>query len=492
MDRRIAVPTRAALRLQLAVLATAATLGSCATNPATGRNELMLVSQAQEIEMGQQYDREVVASIGLYPDEAVQQYVQQLGARLAAASERPGLPWSFKVLDDPSVNAFAVPGGFIYITRGIMEHLENEAQLATVVGHEIGHVTARHTARSMSRQQVAQIGLIVGAIASPTVAQYADLASQGLGVLFLKFSRDDESQADGLGLRYMQRTNHDPRESPGVFTMLESLSAAAGGAGRLPEWMATHPAPANRREALTKAISALPQDFAGTTVDRNGYLRRLDDFVYGPDPRQGYFVGTRFLHPTMRFQLTFPSGWATQNEAQAVMAMSPEKDAAIQLTLAGAATAEEAARAFLSQEGMSAGGTQRSTSGGLSFVSAPFAALAGADTLRGTVLFVQHGGAVFQIVGYGPAARWAARQGVTEQALRSFAVLSDPAALNVQPQRVDIITLDRRTTLTELLRRRPSPVPVAELALINQVGADVSLEVGRLVKWVVGNPLPGN
>ena len=167
--------------------------------------------------MGREYDQDVAASIGLYADSGLQRYIQQFGARLAATSERPNLPWSFHVVDDPVVNAFALPGGFIYVTRGILAHLNSEAELAGVVGHEIGHVTARHSVSQMSKQQLAQIGLAVGTIASPEFERFGALASAGLGVLFLKYSRDAERQADDLGLRYMRRVNYDPREMPHVF-----------------------------------------------------------------------------------------------------------------------------------------------------------------------------------------------------------------------------------------------------------------------------------
>src|SRR5919197_62071 len=181
--------------------------GGCPLNPATGKNELMFVSEEQEVAMGQQADSQVIASIGLYPDPALQSYVQELGTKLAATSERPNLPWTFRVVDDPAVNAFAIPGGFVYVTRGILTHITNEAELATVMGHEIGHVTARHTAHEMSREQLANLGLVIGSIASSRIAQYAGLASQAMGVLFLKFSRDNEEQADELAVRYYSRAH---------------------------------------------------------------------------------------------------------------------------------------------------------------------------------------------------------------------------------------------------------------------------------------------
>lgn len=466
------------------------TAAGCATNPATGRSELMLVSEAQEIAMGREYDPQIVASIGLYPDTALQRYVQDLGLRMARQSERPNLPWTFRVLDDPTVNAFAVPGGFIYITRGIMAHFTSEAQLASVLGHEIGHVTARHSAASMSRQQLAQIGLVVGSIASERFAQVADVAGQGLGVLFLKYGRDDENQADALGLRYMRRTGHDVREMPGVFAMLGALGAASGQAGKVPDWLSTHPTPADRQSRMTTAIGRIPAESLGTIVERDSYTRRLDNVIFGINPRHGYFVGDRFLHPDMRFQLTFPTGWRKANEAQAVRAISATQDAAIALSVARAASADAALRDFTAQQGMQSGTVQRPALGGFTSAGAPFAAVSQADTLRGTVLFVEHNNIVFQLLGYAPVSRWSTHQAATERALRSFAVLTDRTALDIQPQRLDVIRVDRAGSIDELKARRASPLTAEQLALINQVRVGETLPVGRLVKWVVGPALP--
>jgi len=462
---------------------------ACATNPATGAKELILISESQEIAMGQGYDKDVVASIGLYGDSGIQRWIQQFGAQLAATSERPNLPWTFQVVDDPVVNAFAIPGGYIYVTRGILAHLNSEAELAGVVGHEIGHVTARHSVSQMSKQQLAQMGLAIGSIASPDFERYAGLASAGLGVLFLKFSRDAESQADHLGLRYMRRARYDAREMPHVFEMLTRVSQAQGG-GRIPEWLATHPNPDNRRGRIEQEIASGPQDFAGTAVNRDVYLRRLEGLVYGSDPREGYFKGSLFLHPGLRFRLTFPDGWVTSNGKQSVVAVSPQKDAAVELGLAAEATADAAARAFLSQKGFTSGYPTRASVSGLSAVSAAFAAATDNGTLRGSALFVEYGGSVFRLIGYATEARWPDYQPTAERSLLSFARLTDPAVLAVEPQRVTLVRTDRRTTIADLARQRASPLPAATLALVNQVEPDTPLEPGRLVKWVVGTPPP--
>src|SRR5215216_7733795 len=277
---------------------------SCARNPVTGKSELALVSESQEIQMGKQASQDVAQSIGLYQDAKLDSYVSTLGKRMAAASERPNLPWEFHVVDDASVNAFALPGGFIYVTRGLLASINDEAELATVVGHEIGHVTNRHSVQQISKQQLAQIGLGIGSILSSDIARFGQLASAGLSILFLKYSRDAENQADQAGFRYALNQNYDVREMTKVFETLSRVGEASGG-GKLPEWLATHPNPENRIEHIEHLLDTLSRDPSKGTVNREGYLQYVQGMTYGDDPRQGYFEGTRFYHPQMRFQLTF-------------------------------------------------------------------------------------------------------------------------------------------------------------------------------------------
>ena len=244
------------LRGPATALVLVVSLSKCAINPATGQRQVSLIGEGREIQMGREADPDIVASMGLYPDTAVQRYVSQLGNRLAAVSERPDLPWTFRVVDDPTVNAFAVPGGFIYVTRGLMSHLTSEAQLVGVLGHEIGHVTARHSVNDMSKQQLAQIGLGIGMVFAPRLQGLGELAGAGLQVLFLKYSRDHEDQADELGVRYMRRTNYEPNELAEVMTMLDRTSQRSPGSGKVPEWLATHPSPPNRVTHILELASA--------------------------------------------------------------------------------------------------------------------------------------------------------------------------------------------------------------------------------------------
>src|SRR5260221_9428997 len=159
-------------------------LSGCAINPVSGHREFTLVSSGAEARMGREGYKAVLAEYGAYDDSTVQKYVSGVGLKLAKASQLPDLDWHFTVIDDPSVNAFAMPGGYIYITRGILAHLNSEAQLAGVMGHEIGHVTHRHTAEQMTQQQLVGLGYTALQIAAPQLQQYDAVAQQALGLMF--------------------------------------------------------------------------------------------------------------------------------------------------------------------------------------------------------------------------------------------------------------------------------------------------------------------
>lgn len=477
-----AMPRRWALTLAPALLLP---LAACATNPVTGERELALISESQEIQMGQEYKQQVEASIGLVDDAGLQSYVNGVGQRLAAVSERPGLPWSFGVVDDPTPNAFALPGGPIYITRGLMTLMDSEAELASVLGHEIGHITARHAVSQLSRAQLAQVGLIAGMILRPELQGLGGLASSGLQILFLKYGRDDERQSDDLGYRYAGTLGYDVREMADVFAQLQRAGEMAGHSP-LPSWMSTHPYPEERIARIQERIAQEdPTLLAGTEAGREAYMAQVDGVVYGDNPRAGYFEDALFLHPDLRFRWQLPRGWETQNMTQAVIAVSPQKDAMLELTLAPGSSASQAAQAFLSQQGMAVGQSGRTTVNGLPAYSAAFQAQTQDGVLAGRVVFIEYGDAIYRIMGYTPQARFSSYDDVFRGSLGSFDRLTDPAALAVQPKRIDVVEAPRAMTLAEFQRQWPSSIPMEELALINQVaGADARIPMGAFVKRV--------
>jgi predicted Zn-dependent protease len=464
------------------VLVCAGLLSACTLNPATGERQLTLMSEAQEVAMGRQAEPQVLASFGEYSDKEWQTYVNGLGQELAAASERPHLPWAFHVLDDPLVNAFAYPGGYIYVTRGILSHFNSEAELVSVLGHEIGHVTARHSVEQMSQQQLAQLGLGVAAAASEDFRPYAGYAAAGLQVLFLKFGRDDERQSDDLGLRYMTRAGYDPEEMPNVFRTFDRMQAASG--RQIPDWQSTHPNPADRVGRIEAQIVQLPPELRDGKVGRNDYLRRLEGLTYGDDPRAGYAVGNTFYHPDMAFRMTFPEGWTIVNQRQAAGAISPEEDALVVLTLARETTPSDAARVFFEPENIHPGERWRD-----SFYNFNATASDG-SSLRGVVGFVKHRDVVFQLIAYAGEDDFSQYGNIARRSLASFGELNDRRFLDVQPARVEVVELPRAMSFSEFTQRFPSNAKAEEVAIINGVGGDQALEKGRLMKRIVGGELP--
>lgn len=244
---------RAATRLLVAVLLAAA----CSFNPATGRLQLTTVTESEEIALGKENDAQVVEALGLYDDERLSTVVGEVGAKLATQSERPELPWTFRVLDDPTVNAFALPGGFVYVTRGLLVHLRSKDELAAVLGHEIGHVTARHTNDRMSQSLLVTVGALTAAVllensnASDATKTVAPVVLQvGGQSIVLQYSRDQESEADALGLRYMTREGYDPRAQVQVMEILKASMTGERGL----EFFATHPYPETRIKRLNRLL----------------------------------------------------------------------------------------------------------------------------------------------------------------------------------------------------------------------------------------------
>jgi predicted Zn-dependent protease len=463
-------------------LAALAIIAGCATNPVTGKKEFSLISESQEISMGQEGKQGVLQSSAVVPDSSLQRYVSGLGTRFASHSERPSLPWSFIVLDDPAVNAFALPGGPIFITRGILTYMNSEAELVSVLGHEMGHVTARHSASQLSKAQLAQIGLVAGMVVSPQFAKLGDLASTGLSLLFLKFSRDDETQADELGFKYSLAEGYDVREMASMFRTLERLS---GDEGRLPEWQSTHPDPGNRVAVTEQRVASLNRSMSGLRVAREEFLAHVDGLVFGDNPREGFFQGNVYHHPDLRFRFDFPAGWKTQNQTTQVAGMSSQQDAIIAITPGGNGSPSQLLSQFLGQQGMQAGRTSNQPINGSQAAVGEFAAPTDQGNVQGIVAFISYNGTMYRILAYTPQQRASAYSNVFLQAINSFRAETDPAVLSVKPNYVRLVKLPRAMTITEFNTAYPSAIPLEQLAVINGVAATATIPAGTTVKRVV-------
>ena len=460
---------------------------ACIRNPATGKLELDLIPEGQEIEMGKQAALQAEQQLGLYKDPKLEAYITDLGNRLSQATPRKGLPWQFHIVDDPTVNAFALPGGPVFVTRGLLSHVNSEAELATVMGHECGHIAAHHSANQISKQELAQVGLGLGSVLSPAVAQLGQVAGAGLQLLFLKYSRDDERQADWLGFGYAANIGYDATQLTNLMKMLAGLTAEHP--GKVPNYLQTHPDPGERLTNVQERIKAATTDFSKATINREQYLALIDNMVYGEDPRQGYFQNGVFYHPGLKFQVSFPTSWPTQNQPQAVVAMSPKQDAMLQLEGAPPnLSPEQAAQQFFSQQGIQRGETKQGTSHGLASTVSAFAAQTQQGQIAGLVSFFAYGGMTWAFVGYSSA------QGIQqygpefEKAMASFAPLTDSSKLSVEPARLKLVKIDKDMSVEEFNRIHPSNAPLEKIALINNIEGGGTLKAGQTAKRVVGGP----
>jgi len=448
-------------------------------NPATGKRQLNFVSKDQEVALGQQGADDVKQTMGLYDVAKLDAYVARVGKRLAMVSERKDLPWAFHVVDDPGVNAFALPGGFIYVTRGLLAHLENEAQLATVLGHEIGHVTAQHSVNQMSKAQLAQLGLGLGAAVSDSVLQLGGLGQQGLQLMFLKFGRDDENQADDLGIRYALRAGYDVREMPKVFAVLARVSESAGGS-HLPVWLQTHPEPKERAKRGEKKIAALDQDLSALELGGEPYMSAIDGVVFGENPRQGFFKDARFYHPELAFSVDMPPGFRGINTREAVVAGSPEGDAAVQLRGIPNMAADRALTEFVQESGLTLrDGPKRLGPG----VAGSFVAQTENGPIGGIVFFVQQQNHTYMMLGLADAQRFDQYAEPFARSFASFAPLHDEAILDIGPNRLQVDKLSEPTRVDELAREHRT-LDAEQLALLNQTEVGDALPAGSFVKWV--------
>ena len=470
--------------MRATILFTCLLVCSCVRNPATGKLQLDLLPESQEIELGKQAKAEAEQSIGVYKEnDKLSQYVADLGKRLSQVSGRPNLPWSYEIADDSSVNAFALPGGPVFVTRGILGYLSSEAELAAVMGHETGHVAARHSANQLSKAQVAQLGLGIGSVLSPTLGSLAQVAGAGLQVLFLKYSRDDETQADELGFRFMTKIGYDPHQMIPLFEMLDRVSAVEGGGGKTPEWLQTHPNPGNRLQATQDRLkNEIKGSTAGLKVNKDEYLRMIDGIAFGEDPRQGYFKGDVFLHPQLKFQWTLPSGWKHQNTAEAVAAASPKQDAIVQLQAAGKMSPEEAAQKIFSQQGIQPG-PNVDVKGAK--VARKFAAQSQQGTIEGILAFFSHQGNTYLIAGYTPQGGLGPYEDTFRNSMGSFGDLKDSSAEKVQPARLKLVRIDAPMTVEQFNSRYPSTVKAETVAIINGVEKGGTIPAGY-AKQVIG------
>lgn len=466
----------------------------CAVNPVTGKKQFSIISESQEIEMGKGYHPSVMAEFGAYNNPTLQRFLEEKGKAMAAQSHRPELPWNFQLVDSPVVNAFAVPGGYVYFTRGIMAHFNNEAQFAGVLGHEIGHVTARHSVQQQSKQTLYSGLAIGGMILSPELASQGESVMQGLQLLFLSNSRGAESQSDELGVEYSTKIGYDAKEMAGFFTTLSRLSG--GAENRIPTFLSTHPDPDNREQKVRQMATATQAQLAqqGRTnfeVGRDSYLRMLEGMIYGEDPRQGFVEQDNFYHPELKFQYRLPNGWQTQNGSQMVQTVEPNGKAAIQLRLAQGSDPAAAAQAFATENKLQVISNSQQSINGFPAVMMvaqtvpdPAAAQQGQaqQIVRVKAGFISYGTNIYMLLGLTSDTDYVRYEGTFDNSIKSFRQLTDQDKLNRQPEQLRIATSRGGTLQSALQQERIPANRMNEFSILNGMELNQSLPAGTLFK----------
>jgi predicted Zn-dependent protease len=300
-------------------------MASCATNPVTHKREIMLFSDQDEIAMGKQGHEAVLVQFGTYDDPSLQNYIEEVGQKIAQVSHREDLPHHYMVVDSPVLNAFALPGGYIYINRGLLAYLNNEAQLASILGHETGHVAARHGVKKYQKAMGAQL-LLVGVAVGTQSHGLALGTNLLLNAILQGYSRKDERQADELGALYMYRAGYNPLEMPAFFTILEGMEKRSP--NLIEQLFASHPPTIDRVEKTTVHARELAQGkTADLTIAQNRYISHLDGLIFGPGVRDGVIEDGLYRNRYFRYQVQMPVGWKVQRGdiSGSVMAQDPSQ-----------------------------------------------------------------------------------------------------------------------------------------------------------------------
>jgi predicted Zn-dependent protease len=471
---------------------------ACATNPVTGRQEIVLMSSSREATLGKQAAAQVAAEMGLVEDAALVAYVRQIGARVAAQSPRKDVPFQFAIANMAETNAFALPGGYIYVSRGLLTLARSEDELANVLAHEVGHVAARHAAQRETRAVgvgllsalgTVAAGALGGDAAASAVSQLGQVAGAGL---IASYGRDQERQADEVGQRMARSAGFDPS---GMATFLGALDREVTlrlGAPRRPSFLDSHPATPERVAGATARAKTLgTRGGLAPVAERNAFVARLEGLLVDEDPSEGVVRESVFLHPDLDLRLAFPTGWTVQNGKQAVAAQEPEGGALMQLSVQERGSdPRTAAEKFLQAN---AQGVEVQEQGTFTGAGAPAyrvkARVALQQGTAGAELFwLAQRGTVYRLVCLTSEARLADLAAQFSRTAKSFRTLTGEERDGIRERRLHVVRAAGGETLAALGERSGNVWRIEQVALANGVDANARLAAGRNVKLAIERP----
>jgi predicted Zn-dependent protease len=465
-------------------------------NPVTGRREIILMSPEREAEIGRQASEQVAGEIGLVEAPALAEYVAAVGRRVAVHSPRREVAYSFQVVQMPESNAFALPGGYTYVSRGLLALTNSEDELANVIAHEVGHVAARHSAQRETRAMGAGLLAVLGTVAAGVLggdqaaqaaAQVGQVAAAGL---IATYGRDQEREADRIGQTLASQAGYDPAAMADFLRSLERETAIQRGDTPLPSFFDSHPSTPERASAATGLARTLPRSAeAPIAATRADFLARLDGLLLGPDPAQGVFQDHVFLHPGLGFQLRLPIDWTAQNTPTAVRAIAPQGAALIELTGAGAGDdPRQAAERDLGAAGLSVTVAGPTRVNGLSAFRARVLASTEQGSLGVDLTWIAYGGAVYRIQGTAPEASFARYTELFQRTASSFGPLTREEAASITERRLYVTSAREGETLAQLSSRTANAWSATETAVMNGLPENVRLRAGQSVKIARDRP----
>ena len=466
---------------------------SCAVNPVTGKKELVLMSESQEIAQGAQYDPQVISQFGEYKDDALLAFVQGKTTEMGKISHRPNLVYHIKVLDSPVVNAFAVPGGYIYVTRGILAQLNNEAELAGIIGHEMGHINARHSLTQQAKQQLGQILVLGGAMASKKFAAYANYALSGMQLLYLKFSRDDERQADQLGVLYSTKIGYDAHKMADFFKTLNKMEMAESQGG-VPTFLSTHPDPGDRYNTVYKYATKMQDSIKHEgqwLVNRDSYLKLVNGIIYGADPRQGYVEGNTFYQPAMKLKFNFPSGWQVENQPSQVNIGPSDGNAIITFAMSSQKNPADAEKAMAENLSLQTQQSKSVTVNGFQAIEA-LAKQASQNSSTGAVdtnmvlsYYIDFNSTCLVFLGVTSKDNYKKFADQFRSTMQSLDKLTDASKINVKPHKLYVKKAIKNGTLSDVFASLGvKKEDMANLALLNEMELTDNVQAGSLIKVI--------
>ena len=483
----------------LLVVCVAALVGGCAVNPVSGRTEMAVLSAEEERKLGDEEAKKVEAGMGLVSDPALAAYIQAVGDRVARQSPRQDVAYTFKVVNQPEPNAFALPNGNIYVSRGMLALTNSEDELAGVLAHEVVHVAARHTVRSANvavatsplRIVTGIAGLATGIVAPRVGEGIAGLGDVATEAFMAPYGRSQEREADDVGVDLAARAGYDPTGLPHALQALERDETLHRDGPPRQSFFDTHPATPERvRETLGRASTLRPQAAAPVAKTRRDFLARLDGLLVGEDPADGTFVDSRFFHPTLGITLRFPAKWQTRNTPRAAVAHTQDKEAALLLSVAGKGDDPvQVARDAEKEAGVRL--LERATVldiNGLRAVRSPVTVQSEHGQMILDFTWIAHGGIVYRILGISPAPRIAVYRPLFDQTVSSFRAMTPADTAQIRETRLRIAAARNGERPAEVARRTGSAWSADEIAVANGLAAGAPLAAGQLIKVAVSEP----